>query len=245
VGFEIASTIIKEHYMNEKINVRERWGAKIAALWDKYKNKKVPDAEAEIIKRGAFVQDTLWTKSILFVGIGASWGDGILEYVVQDGDIQYETEKGRDKWAYYKPLRELAEYVGPNTAWSHIDITLLRETNQDRVEPFYSAMPDFMREQFELALEMAAQAEPWVIVVNNAFVSRLLRGEIKPFPIAFKSEFDEDIGVHRIKAPTALENIPVFYTGMLSGQRALDIGSRERLFWHVKNVFHPRNRTAT
>jgi hypothetical protein len=156
--------------MSEKINVRERWGAKIAALWDKYKNK-APDAEtAAIIKRGAFVQDTLRKESILFVGLDASWGKDKHKTVLQDGDIQYETGEGRRKWAYYKPLWKLAEYVGPNTAWSHVDITLLRETNQKCVEPFYSAMPDFMREQLELALEMAAQAEPWVIVVNNVFV---------------------------------------------------------------------------
>jgi hypothetical protein len=105
--------------MSEKIDVRERWGAKIAALWDKYKNT-APDAETDaIIKRGAFVQDTLWKKSILFVGIGASWGEHKREFVVQDGDIQYETEEGCRKWAYYKPLRELAEYVGRKDAWSH------------------------------------------------------------------------------------------------------------------------------
>jgi hypothetical protein len=28
----------------------------------------------------------------------------------------------------------------------------------------------------------------------------------------------------------------VFFTSMLSGQRALDIGSRERLIWHLAKV---------
>ena len=30
------------------------------------------------------------------------------------------------------------------------------------------------------------------------------------------------------------KSIPMFFSGMLSGQRALDIGSYERLIWHIK-----------
>jgi hypothetical protein len=31
-----------------------------------------------------------------------------------------------------------------------------------------------------------------------------------------------------------LENIPIFFTSMLTGQRALDKGSYARLIWHIK-----------
>ena len=33
-------------------------------------------------------------------------------------------------------------------------------------------------------------------------------------------------------------NCPVFLSGMISGQRALDIFSKERLIWHMKKVLH-------
>jgi hypothetical protein len=33
-----------------------------------------------------------------------------------------------------------------------------------------------------------------------------------------------------------LKRTPIFFTGRLSGQRALDLGSRKRLLWHVKKI---------
>ena len=42
--------------------------------------------------------------------------------------------------------------------------------------------------------------------------------------------FDDKIGTYR------WEGKPVFFSSMLSGQRALDKGSLERLQWHVKRT---------
>jgi len=33
-----------------------------------------------------------------------------------------------------------------------------------------------------------------------------------------------------------LKNVPIFFTSMLTGQRALDNGSFERLIWHINFV---------
>ena len=42
--------------------------------------------------------------------------------------------------------------------------------------------------------------------------------------------FNDDIGTY------LWNNTPVFFSSMLSGQRALDIGSMERLKWQVKRA---------
>lgn len=40
-----------------------------------------------------------------------------------------------------------------------------------------------------------------------------------------------------------LKNTHFFFSSMLSGQRALDIGSRERLLWQIKRVFNASQKT--
>lgn len=52
----------------------------------------------------------------------------------------------------------------------------------------------------------------------------------------FAFKFDNNIGTHIITEPEILASVPVFFTSMLSGQRALDIGSFERLKWHINKV---------
>ncbi len=47
---------------------------------------------------------------------------------------------------------------------------------------------------------------------------------------------DGDIGTYRIKEESVLNNVPVFFSCMLSGQHSLDLGSRERLVWHIKKI---------
>jgi len=52
----------------------------------------------------------------------------------------------------------------------------------------------------------------------------------------YKFEFDEKIGTDRIVSKGKLYNAPIFFTSMLSGQRALDNGSFKRLKGHIKFV---------
>ncbi len=50
--------------------------------------------------------------------------------------------------------------------------------------------------------------------------------------------FDDEIGTYRIKTKGNLFDTPVFFTSMLSGQRAMDNGSFERLQWHINFVLN-------
>ena len=55
-------------------------------------------------------------------------------------------------------------------------------------------------------------------------------------PDAFDFCFDEEIGTYRIVNNSSLEGTPVFFSSMLTRQRALDLGSLERLEWHIRFV---------
>ena len=48
--------------------------------------------------------------------------------------------------------------------------------------------------------------------------------------------FDEEFGSHRVTHVPELKNTHFLFTSMLSGQRALDLGSRERLIWQVRRI---------
>ena len=51
-----------------------------------------------------------------------------------------------------------------------------------------------------------------------------------------KFEFDKTIGTYVVNEPKELKGTKIFFTSMLSGQRALDLGTRERLVWHIAEV---------
>lgn len=105
---------------------------------------------------------------------------------------------------------------------------------------------------------MLEATRPQVIIVANT-LARLLLGfgmdeelpevDKRHIWMGYKFKFDEDLGTHVIQGrvgqegeplETALKNTPAFFTSMLSGQRALDIGSRERLMWHIRRAWNYR-----
>lgn len=49
-----------------------------------------------------------------------------------------------------------------------------------------------------------------------------------------KIEYDLESGYHNLVLGSL--KIPLFFSGMLTGQRALDNGSFERLKWHIKKA---------
>ena len=87
----------------------------------------------------------------------------------------------------------------------------------------------FLMEQLAITKEIIVKATPSIIVVNNAYTSRKIKQGI------FHCEFDNEIGTYRLNED-GLNDIPIFFISMLTGQSALDKGSYERLIWHIKFV---------
>jgi hypothetical protein len=117
----------------------------------------------------------------------------------------------------------------------------LRETNQKNIESIYSQKNgvDFIFQQLLISKEIIELSKPKVIIVNNSLARKYLgfekNNDIDVW-MGLKFKFDETIGTYRVVNNENLKNTPIFFTSMLTGQRALDKGSLERLIWHIKFV---------
>jgi hypothetical protein len=88
-------------------------------------------------------------------------------------------------------------------------------------------MQGFVRSQLELSKQLIVGVKPRVIVVANAFASEV-------FAKQFSTEFDENVGYH--KTQLMGKSVPTFLGSMLTGQRAMDVYSYQRLKWQIKQV---------
>lgn len=152
-----------------------------------------------------------------------------------DPQVAQEIEKiAKAKHPYFKPLKDIADSL--EVEWEHVDLFFYRETGQNRVKKLVweddDVLTEFGRAQVELARQLMAQVDPKVIVVVNALASRILERELQ-------ATFDEDKGYHTLCLKT--NRIPAFFGSMLSGQRALDTYSRQRLQWHIKRALESAN----
>jgi hypothetical protein len=226
----------------EIIDVKKNFHDRIQALWNKAEGTGNAQLISTVKERALFAQDYLWKGAIMFMGIGASWGqEKYFEHLVRSENVHYEAEEGRKEFPYYQPMYELAKNTGftkekGEGCFSNVDLTMLRETNSKIIEEFYKDKKAliFMEEQCHIALDMIKAAKPPIIIASNALVRRILKEEF--FKTGFVSEFDNDFGTEIIRSPEFLKGIPIFFTSMLTGQRALDIGSRARLHWHINFV---------
>lgn len=198
-------------------SIKELFEERLEKIWE--------EASPEwglIIERGYSIQNEVYHNQMLFIGANPAYDE-------KPSKCFYNNECVL-RFPYFKKFPQIANYCG--LKWSHIDLFFIRETNQKIVESrFYNYEDAFLKQNLEIAREIIQLAQPKVIVVSNAFASKVIRS-------VFETRFDSNIGTHRIINNKALLNVPIFFTSMLTGQRALDNGSFERLKWHIKFVLN-------
>jgi hypothetical protein len=227
--------------MPGSIQLYPKYTGPITTIWKNAKDAAATSPALQaLLERDAYIQDKIPSGGLLFIAIGASWGIDNKDTCIQDGIVQYERPEGLEKYPYYVKLMEIAaEHKLP---FAHIDLTLFRETSQAALKKVLADFPEIFRAHYDLAFDLIQKARPRVIVVNNAFVSRFIQNDAKGFiPSGFDTEFDKTIGTYRIKKPQALNDTPIFFSGMLSGQHVLDNGSKQRLSWHIGYVLKKIN----
>ncbi|MES1182139.1 MAG: hypothetical protein ABUL44_05020, partial [Flavobacterium sp.] len=79
-------------------------------------------------------------------------------------------------------------------------------------------------------------ARPKIIIVSNTKARGFFISEAM-FTIGFNEEIGTDVIINE---GSILKNTPIFFTSMLSGQRALDKGSFRRLIWHINFVLNSK-----
>jgi len=198
------------------MNTKLIYGTKLVELREKYLAKNEP-----LAKNYFFLFNNFEENALLFIGINPSEVEGINKYDVfyEDG-IYWGGEKFKDEYPFYQHFNDLS----CGMKWSHLDIYFSCKTEQKILEKLEDN--EFLKEQFNISKEIIKKLSPRIIIVGNAYVSRLIQK-------TYTCKFDDDIGTYRIND---FNNVPIFFSGMFSGQRALDVGSRERLVWHINYV---------
>lgn len=138
-----------------------------------------------------------------------------------------------EKYAYFKPLKDIADKI--KLPFEHIDLFLYRQTNQAdfKMHIFENGkINKFGIDQIDLFKKIVSYIQPKVIVVANAFASQTIKEQLKDLI----KPFDEEKGVNFFIINN--KKVPIFFTSMITGQRALDNNSKERLIWHIKQVIN-------
>jgi hypothetical protein len=222
---------------------------KILAVWDKHFGAR-EDVYAPIFYN-EFEQGGL-----LFVGMNPSFNVPVFRGAVRGTEYEKLDPEELYRWSpkaktdehvavctaisrlvittyrgYFKRMEEIAEAA--DLPYQHADLFVYRQTSQ---KDFLTLIRDkkrnlneFAKDQLAIFHDIVAAIHPAVIVVPNAFASGILRKEWHE-----SLSFDNDRGFHWLTLNG--NRIPIFFSSMLSGQRALDTGSYERLRWHIKQA---------
>ena len=213
---------------NEKIN------SKIIALWNKYFQN---DTE---VYAPMFYND-FKGGGLLFVGMNPSFSERGFKTILKGTEYEKIDPVLFFKWSHissspdlisdcitvenyayenYKPFFarpiEISREVGLD--WQHIDLFLYKETSQSDFKKRImdrDSLNEFALEQITLFEEALLMIEPKCIIVANAFSSQLLREHIKGDLL-----WDTERGFHWFTKGG--RKIPMLFSSMLSGQRALD-----------------------
>jgi hypothetical protein len=225
--------------MIEIFSVKKEFENEINNIWNNPLFSKI-----EVIKRGYGIHDEIIKNSILFIGINPSYS----EKKSQTGNYFINlNQKGKNNkdilYPYFKKFVDISEKL--NTEWSHMDLLFFRETKQCFISELLKedAGVEFISNQLSIAKKIILRSKPKVIIVSNTKARDFMKSKNKKFSMNLEFEFNEDLGTEIIINNSHLNNVPVFFTSMLSGQRALDNGSYKRLIWHIKLVLKIINKS--
>ena len=150
-------------------------------------------------------------------------------------------EIARNEHDHFAPGNQFAEENGLDPF--HIDIFQSRINAQAIFNPLLGIggtgivdlvlnnFDPFLQDQFALLRSYIRQIDPKLIAVFNGKASKLVYLEWIPTNNAPFDQFDEDLGIYWFS-----ESIPIFFSGILTGGRALDVFSRERMFWLMRQT---------
>ena len=217
------------------------------SIWDDHKASKFNTATdshpTKLLDRHfVFQYDEDETScELLFIGINPSYKG------YNSNDIESYTREQALQHAYFKPFEEITDKLNGvykhNIKWTHLDCLVFRETNQKFVQTDLFGSEeglDFIMMQLEIARKRIEHIKPKVIVVGNTLARHLMGLDRKSHKekliniwMGLEFDFCPNLGTYKIINHDFLNETPVFFTSMLSGQRALDNGSKERLVWHI------------
>ncbi|MEM0136011.1 MAG: hypothetical protein QXU18_12435, partial [Thermoplasmatales archaeon] len=194
--------------------------------------------------------------------------DDEIKKAIKDERTAQRGEDGKDRYSYYSQFPMICEALGIDKEnWNHIDVLPFRERNQNMLLKDFQLdkknfshllktdrdLGELLVECLKISFSFMEFLRPKIVVVVNGFLSRKIieqtgycysdnRKETKNednltsdfFPRLYFSKTTECC--HRY---IEIQNkYPIVLTSMLTGQRALDLASRERLICEIKQLHH-------
>ncbi len=214
---------------NITFNIEKFVKKDIESIWSNYR---------DFIKYSPVTVKNLLYNSIIFIGLNPSIPKNYSEKDPLKLDSYELLQQGKNH-RYFRKFSYIAEKLLQN--WSYIDLLYLRDTNQKNIanilkeknEPKYKFISSQLEVTNKLIKSIICKASPILFVVNNALARKLFFHETpyslnNPIGDTFHFIWDDKFGTYMFN------DIPFYFTGMLTGQRALDNGSLERLIWQIK-----------
>ncbi len=224
--------------------------AKYQKIWDEYAvsaiNKPTPKNEDKLLDRGFVFEFDEGQKDIdvLFMGINPSYREGKSERL-------FYSKKDVETLNYFRPFNTIIKELNnkranlKNLTWSHLDLLVFRETQQSFIKNQLLKTEEgaqFIYKQLIVSKEILEYLNPKIIVVSNTAARHFLgkdkfkkKGKEFGVWIGYDFKFDNNLGTDKIINSSKIKSY-VFFTSMLSGQGALDKGSKQRLIWHIGSV---------
>jgi hypothetical protein len=226
--------------------------AKYQKVWDNYTdsyvNKATKVVDSYLLDRGFEFQfdEDITNPDILFIGVNPSFKD-------ENPVVKSTYLKPPNKPGYFRPFYKLEEDLKKahqrDVTWTHVDLLAVREPQQSYIENYLYQKKkgaEFTTESLAISKEIIEHFNPKVIVVPNLLGRELMSRNKKTLAdgrvvgnwMDCEYEFDTNLGTDVISSPGTLNGVPVFFTGMLSGQKSLDRGTFQRLVWHIDSVLN-------
>lgn len=222
--------------------MRENLEKKYIAIWEKI---LVPELNDLILKDFTFQYDIDEKNSdLLFLGINPSYKN-----VVQHNRVYDKTacHPYFDPFKKIKSELEAERFKIKDVKWTHLDLLVFRKTNQKYVDTIIKKFNsiDFIQSQLDIARERIIFIKPKILIVCNTKARELTgynqhsikkTSNVEEYGMKLEFEFNFEFGSYRITNVPELNDTHVLFSSMLSGQRALDLGSRERMVWQIGRI---------
>lgn len=209
------------------LDLQAEYESALKQIWRDQIKAHSETVDDEIIKRGYAMEKKLQIGGVLFLGMNPSFPHGEKN---QTGNFFYDWEGSND---YFKAFSTFCELTFGRLFPCHHDVFFTRHTDQKTLLQIKSSnsYKEFFDEQLNISKEIIRRTDPRLIVVLNAKVREIFH-EIYPFDEL--EDFDDSLGAYRLWVEG--KRVPVIFSGMLSGQRSLDKGSKMNLRWQIKHV---------
>ncbi len=216
-------------------NVEKLYKEKLDRIWMKASCSQYHS----IIKRGYAIEKKVAEESILFISLNPSFS--LSDTAWNNGDsassVFYDIPlKGGTKNinSFFSAILAFYDSISSPKLppLAHHDLLFIRETKQETVNAMIKDpnLKSFIGDQVDISKEIIYNSNPKMVVFLNARARDLFKSGIKTEGM----KFDSRIGafIYDLNG----RKTPFLFSGMLSGQRALDVGSRESLKWHIEYI---------